>query len=122
MFFCHHFIDTFFQFAFKTKVTIGYYTDKIVLIINNRNSANMKFGHQAKCILHCRTALDGYGIVDHTVFCTFNDGYLAGLFLDGHVLMNYTDTPFACNGDSHFRFGNRVHSSGYERYFQLDVT
>ena len=52
---------------------------------------------------------------------TLHDGYLTCLFFDRHILMDNTDTTFTCNGNCHFRFGNRIHSGRYKRNFQLNV-
>ena len=61
-------------------------------------------------------------ITDDDDFGTLHDSYLTSLFLDRHILVDNTNTPFASNRDGHFRFCNCIHSSSYERNFQFNVT
>ena len=121
IFFCHHFVDMLIHISYETKVTVCYNSHQISLIIHYRYTTNSVFRHQCQCIAYSRTSLNGYRIINHTVFSTLHDGYLTCLFFDRHILMDNTDTAFTCNGNCHFRFGNRIHSGRYKRNFQLNV-
>ena len=48
--------------------------------------------------------------------------HLVCLLLDGHVLVNDTDTALPCNGDRHLCFCDGVHRRCHHRCFQLDGT
>ena len=43
------------------------------------------------------------------------------MLFDAHVLVDYTDTAFAGNGDGHLRLGHRVHGSSDKGDLQVDV-
>ena len=122
IFFCHHFVDMLAHISNETKVPVSNNSYQIFLIVHYRNTTNSVFCHQCQCISHGRTSLNGYRIINHTIFSTFHNGNLTCLFFDGHILMNNTDTTFTCNGNCHLRFSNRVHSGRYERNFQLNVS
>ena len=113
----HHLVDTLIHIFLKTKVTIGNNTYQISFIIYHRNTTNLVFSHQSQRISHRRTSLDSYRVINHTVFGTLHNSYLTCLLLNGHILMNNSDTTFTGNGNSHLRFGNRIHGSSYKRDF-----
>ena len=78
--------------------------------------------HHIQCISHRTSAFNRHRIINHTVFSTFHDSHLTSLFLYGHILVNHTDTSFACNGNSHWSLGYSIHCSRDERHFQFNVT
>ena len=121
IFFCHHFIDMLIHISYEAKVTISNNSYQISFIIYYWNTTDSVFCHQCQCISYSRTSLNGYRIINHTIFSALHNGNLTCLFLNGHILMNNADTTFTCNGNSHFRFSNRVHSGRYKRNFQLNV-
>lgn len=120
--FSHHLVDTLIHIFLKTKVTIGNNTNQISFIIYHRNTTDLVFSHQSQCISYRRTSLDSHRVINHTVFSPLHNSYLTCLLLNGHILMNNSDTTFAGNGNSHLRFGNRIHGSSYKRDFQLNVS
>jgi hypothetical protein len=113
----HYLIDTLIHIFLKTKVTIGNNAYQISFIIYHRNTTNLVFSHQSQRISYRRTSLDSHRVINHTVFGTLHNSYLTCLLLNGHILMNNSDTTFAGNGNSHLRFGNRIHGSSYKRDF-----
>ena len=119
--FSHDFVNTLCHVSFKTQVTVCNDTDQIFLVVYYRNTTDFIFGHDIKSIFHSRTSLNSHRIVNHTVFGTLYNCYLTSLFFYRHVLMDYTDTAFACDSDSHLCLGNSVHSSSYKRNLQINV-
>jgi len=77
--------------------------------------------HQHERVADGFAALDGDGIVYHAVFGTLDNGYLAGLLVDRHVLVDDADSALAGYGNSHRRFGYGVHGGCDKRHFQFDV-
>ena len=53
VFFCHHLIDAASKVALETQITVGYNTDKIVVAIDHRDSADMILAHHIQSIVHC---------------------------------------------------------------------
>ena len=78
--------------------------------------------HHVERILHSTTTTDGNGIVDHTVLGTLHNGHLAGLFLDGHILVNDTNTTFTRYGNGHGCLRNGIHCRCDKGNIQFDVT
>ena len=115
IFFCHYLVDTFIHVTLETKVTIRYNTDQISIVIHYRNAADLVFGHQGESITYGRPLLNSDRIVNHTVLGTLHCSHLLSLFLNGHILMDHANSPFARNGNSHLGFGNRVHGGSYKR-------
>ena len=118
----HNVVNLLVEMALETQVAVGHDTHEMVIFVNHGNTANMIFGHHVESVLHCRTTANGDGIVDHTVLGTLHDSHLPSLLLDSHILMNNTNTALACNGNSHLRLGDSVHSRSDEGHVQRDVT
>ena len=78
--------------------------------------------HDVEGILYGCAHLNGYRVVNHTVFSTLNNGNLTSLLLDRHILVDNADTALASNGNSHLSLGNSIHSGCYERNLKLNVT
>ena len=119
--FRHHIIDHLVKVAFKTQVAVGHNTHEMILIIHNGDSTDMIFSHHIQCILYSRSSTDGNRVVNHSVLSSLDDGHMASLVFNGHILMDYTDTSLTGDGDCHLRFRYRIHGSGHERNVQLDV-
>ena len=115
--FRHYLIDTLATVFLETKVAIGNNSYQISFIIHYRNTTDFILGHQIQSIRNRRTSLDSHRIINHTVFGTFYDSNLTSLLFNRHILMNHTNTAFTSNGNSHFRFGNSIHSGCYKRDF-----
>ena len=113
----HYLIDALIHIFLKTKVTVSNNTHQISFIIYHRNTTDFVFSHQSQRISYRRTSLDCHRIINHTIFGTLHNSYLTCLLLNRHILMNNSDTALASNGNSHFCFGNRIHSSSYKRDF-----
>ena len=95
--FGHHQVDEFVEIAFKTQVAVRHDTDQHPIVIDYRNTPDMKFFHHRQRIAYRRAAFDSHRIVNHTVLGTFYRVYLLGLRLDRHIFMDHTDTAFASN-------------------------
>ena len=118
----HHLIDGTSHITLETQVAIGDNTHQATIVIHHGDAADMIFVHQVERILHGASELDGDRVINHAVFGTFDNGHLARLLLDTHVLVDDTDSAFACYGNGHSRLRHRVHGSGNEGDFQFDVT
>ena len=81
----------------------------------------MIFRHNGKRIADGLATLNGHRVVNHSVFRTLDDGHLPCLVLNTHILMDYADTAFTCNGYSHLGFSHGIHSCRDKRYFQVDI-
>ena len=118
----HHLIDRTVHVSFKTKVTVGHDTYQVTAFIHNRYATDLIFRHHGQRIGHTFSFRDRYGIINHPVLRTFNALNLLCLFSDRHVLVNYTDTTFTGNSNSHFCLGNRIHGRRYHRDIQCNVS
>ena len=117
----HHLVDALVQVALEAQVAIGHDAHQVASVVHHGDAADLILGHQRQGVRHGRTALDGDRVINHAVLRTLHDGHLAGLFLDGHVLMDHADAALARDGDSHLGFGHRIHGSRHKRNLQLDV-
>ena len=115
---CHGTIQT----ALETEVAVGYDTYEVIVIVDHGDTSDMIFRHDIEGLSHRRTLGDGDRIIDHTILSTLHDSHLTRLILNRHVLMDYTDTTFTGDGDSHLRLGNGIHRSRYKRHIQFDIT
>ena len=113
----HNQINMFGHVSFETQISVGNDTYQITFIIHHRNTADFIFSHNSQSIANSRTSLNSNRIVNHTIFSTLYNGNLSCLLLNRHILVNHTDTTFTGNGNSHFRFGNRIHGSRHKRNF-----
>ena len=120
--FCHHVVDELVEVTLKTQVTVGNDAHKVVVVVNNRNAADVILGHHGERIFNGASTANGHGIVDHSVLGTFHDCHLARLFLYRHVLVDHADTSLARYGDSHCRFCHGVHGCCHERHVKINVT
>ena len=118
----HDLADRTLHVCLEAEVTVGNNTHKFLAVINNRDTTDMVFSHNVKNILYRRIGLDCNRIIDHTVLGTLYNGNLMCLLLNGHILVDYTDTTLTSNGNSHLRLGNSIHCRSHERYVQLDIS
>ena len=115
--FGHYIIDMFIHVSFETQITVCHNPDQIFLIIYNRNTTNLILCHQSQSITNGRASLYRHRIINHSVLGTLYNSYLTCLFFNRHIFVYHADTSFPCNGNSHFRFGHRIHSCGHKRDF-----
>ena len=118
---CHHIIYGAVDVLLEAEVTVGDDADQMTLIVNNRNAADVIFRHQFKGCTDAAAALNGDGVVNHTILGTLHDSHLSGLLLDAHVLVNHTDASLAGNGNRHRGFCDCIHRSCHEGNLQFDV-
>ena len=118
----HHFIYGTVDVLLKAQISVSDNSDQVVLVINYGYTSNVIFAHEGQSVLNFASTLDGYGVVNHTVFSTFYNCNLASLFLNSHILVDNTDSSFTRNGDGHIGFGHRVHCSGNKWNLEFDVT
>ena len=97
----HYLINLLVHVALKTKITVGNNTYKMIFIIYHRNTTDMIIMHHIKSILHCTATTDGDRVINHTILSTLHNSNLTSLLLNGHVLVNYTDTTFTSNSYRH---------------------
>ena len=117
----HHIVNFALQPALKAQVAIRNDAHQVVLVIYHWNTTDVILSHHGQRVGHGLATANGHGVVNHAVLSTLYNGHLAGLCLDGHILVNHTNATFAGNGNGHSRLRHRVHSSGHERYVQLNV-
>ncbi len=113
----HDKVDMFCHISFKTQISVSDNTHQVTFIIHHRDTADFVFRHDVQCILNSRTSFNRHRVINHTIFGTLHDSDLSCLFFDRHIFVNHTDTAFTSNGNSHFRFGNRIHGSRHKRNF-----
>ena len=113
----HNKINMLCHVSFETQISVSNDTYQITFIIHYRNTTDFIFSHNSQSVTDSRTSLDSNRIVNHTIFSTLYNGNLSCLLLNRHIFVNHTDTTFTGNGNSHFRFGNRIHGSRHKRYF-----
>ena len=98
---CHHLIYLLVQTALETKVTVGDNAHEVVVVVNNGNTTNVIVVHHVQSILNSTSELYCHRVVDHSVLSPLDNGNIACLFLDGHVLVYHADTSLTGYGNGH---------------------
>ena len=98
---CHNLINLFVQPALETQVAVGDNTYEVIVVINNWNTTNVIVVHHVQSILHSTSEPYCHRVVNHSVLGPLDNGNIARLFLNGHVLMNHADTSLTGNGYGH---------------------
>ena len=119
--FRHHVVHLLVQVALKAQVAVGDDAHQVVVFVYHGYAADMVFCHHVESVLDGGAAAYGHGVVYHSVLCTLHDCHLAGLLLDGHVLVDDADAALTSYGYGHLRLGDGVHGRGHEWHVKLDV-
>jgi hypothetical protein len=97
----HYLINLLVHVTLETKVTVGHDTNEMILVIHHWNTTDMIVVHHIQRILHCTATTDGDRVINHTILSTLHDSHLTSLLLDGHVLVDDTNTTFAGDSNRH---------------------
>ena len=117
----HHLLYGAVQAALKAQVAVGDDAHEALLVVDHGYASDVVFGHDVKSLCHGAAAGNGDGVVDHAVLSTLDDGHLACLLVDGHVLVDDADASLAGDGNGHLALGDGVHGSRHKGHVQLDV-
>ena len=82
----------------------------------------MMLGHHAQRIAHGSLGCDGHGIVNHTVFGTFDGTDLLTLLVDGHVLVDDADTAGTGHGDGQVGLRHGIHRRRHNRGVEGNIS
>ena len=107
--------------ALKAQVAVCHDTHEVLVVVDHGDTSDMILRHDVQSLCHRRSQGDRDRIIDHAVLSTLHDSHLTRLVLDGHILVNNTDTTFTCNGDGHLRLCHSIHGSRHKRHVQLNV-
>ena len=120
--FCHHLAHFCFVWSKIFQVAVCDDTNKTIVVIHHRQSADTIFMKQSLAVEQCAICSQSHRISDHTTFIAFHQIHFCSLFLDAHVFMDKTKTTFASNCNRQSRFCNSIHSRTHKRNIQLDIT
>ena len=81
----------------------------------------MMLSHHAEHLTHSRIRMDGDRVIDHSVLCPLYTADLVHLLLNGHVLVDHTDTAGTGHSDSKLSFGHGVHCCRNDRSLESDL-
>ena len=82
----------------------------------------MMLCHHSKNLTHCSIWMNGDRIVDHSVLGSLHTTHLVHLLLDGHVLVDDTDTAGTSHRDRELSFSHSVHCSRNDRSLESDIS
>ena len=118
---CHDLRHRHLRVPLETKVTVGHNAHKETVVIYNRNSTDMVLSHHTENLTYGSIRMDGDRVIDHSVFRPLHTTHLIHLFLDGHVLVNDTDTTGTSHRDGKFGLCHGIHGSRNDRSLEGDV-
>ena len=117
----HHIAYGGFQTVFKAHVTGSHDADQVA-ILQDRNAGDVVLAGQFEQFTDGGIRFDRDGLFDHTGFETLDLADFVSLLLDGHVLVDDTDTAFLSHGDCQTGFSYGVHCGGNQRNIQFNAT
>ena len=117
----HHIAYGGFQTVFKAHVTGSHDADQVA-ILQDRNAGDVVLTGQFEQFTDGCIRLDRDGLFNHTGFEALDLADFVSLLLDGHVLVDDTDTAFLSHGDCQTGFSYGVHCSGNQRNIQFNAT
>ena len=110
-----------FKAVFKAHVAGRHDADQVA-ILQHRNTGDIVLASQFEQFTYGGIGLDGDGFFNHTSLETLDLAHFVSLLLDGHVLVDDTDTAFLSHGDCQTGFSYGVHCSGNQRNIQFNAT
>ena len=93
----------------EPKVAVGNDADQVTLGVHDRDAADVVAGHHGEGVADRRIGTDGDRVIDHAVLRSLDTADLLALRLDGHVLVNDTDTAGTGHGNRQFGLGYGIH-------------
>ena len=82
----------------------------------------MMLRHKGQCIAHSSLRADGDRIVNHTVLRSLDPADLLALLVNGHILVNHTDTAGTSHRDSKISLSNSVHCRRNNRSAERNIS
>ena len=82
----------------------------------------MMLCHHTENLAYCSIRMDGYRIIDHSVLGSLDTTHLVHLLLDGHILVNDTDTAGTSHSDREFSLCYSVHCGRNDWSLESDVS
>ena len=79
------------------------------VVIDDGDAGNIVFAHEGMGSADHVTGTESHRIKDDAIFATFDQFYLAGLLLDGEILVNDADAALLGQGDGQGGLGDGIH-------------
>ena len=117
----HAFADLLGVIGLELEVTVGDDTNELPLVINDGNTGDTELTHQIVCVLKSVVRGKIERISNDTILGTLYLVDFISLCLDGHILVDNTDTTLTCHSDCHAMFSYGIHSCGHHRDVQFDA-
>ena len=117
----HHLRNRAMRVGFETQITVGQNAHQFSMFIHHRNTTDSVFGHQIQGLAYPRIHRKSNRIHNHPALGALDLADFLGLPFDAHILVNHAQSPVLCNGNSHFRLGNRVHRCRDYGDLELDI-
>lgn len=109
------------EVGFKSDVAVGEDADEFAFVIGDGNPANMKMLHEVDGLLEHFVGGELDRVGNDPVLGAFDPIYLAGLFFDWHVAVEYAYSAFSGDGDGKPSFGHGIHRGGYDGSGEADA-
>ena len=121
MLFGHDLADRHVVVIQEAHITVCDDANQITALIADRNTRDAEFVHEIICFIDEVVCRKGKGVGDDAVFVSLNLVNLFCLLINGHVLVNGTDTAFTSHGNRKIGFGYGIHCGAHQRNVQLDL-
>lgn len=109
------------EIGLKSDVAVGKDADKFAVVIGDGDAANMKMLHEVDGLLEHFVGGELDRVGNDPVLGAFDPIYLAGLFFDRHVAVEYANSTFSGDGDGKSSFGHGIHGGGYDGSGEADA-
>ena len=117
---CHYLADLLVVIGDEAEVAVSEDTDQLA-VLNDRNTGDLVLAHQSVRVKYAVLRGEEERVNDNAVFRTLYLVHLVDLLLDGHVLVDNTDTAFSGNRDSHAALCYGIHRGSHDRGVERDV-
>ena len=108
----HHFADFTLWVFFKADVAARHNTDQGSVVYDGK-AADIVLAHESNDVADCLVGTSGDWVEDHAGLGLLHRLYFPGLFGNGQVLMNDSDTAGLRHDDGRGCFRHCIHSCGH---------
>ena len=119
---CHNLGNRQLHILLEPQVTVSDDSDEEAVGVHDRNAADVMLLHHREGVADIRVRADRHRIVDHSVLSPLHVTHLLALLLDGHILVNHTDTTGPRHRYGKIGFCDCVHRGRHDRGVELDVS
>ena len=109
------------EIGLEPEIAVSQYADELT-VLDDGHARDLVLVHKLERVADLAVGLEEERVRDNAVLAALDLVDVLRLVVYAHVLMYDADTALASNRNGEPRFGNGVHSRGYERYVERDVS